>query len=62
MQITLYLLDNGIQVGSVILMMYVDDILVTSGDSMGVEETKQHLKKYFVIKDQINCDIFSTLR
>ena len=36
---------------SVIPIVYVDDILVTRSDSMGVEETKQHLKKCFVIKD-----------
>ena len=45
MQITLYLLD------SVILLVYVNDIIVTDGDFVGVEETKQHLKKYFVTKN-----------
>ena len=36
---------------NVILMMYVDDILVTDSDSMDVEKTKQHMRKCFVIKD-----------
>ena len=36
---------------NVIPMVYVDDILMTSNDFVGVEETKQHLNKCFVIKD-----------
>ena len=60
MQVTLCLLDSGIS-GNVILMVYVDDILVTVRDSMGVEETKEYLKKCFVTKN-LNCDIFLVLR
>ena len=31
--------------------MYVDDILLTSGDTRGIEYTKEYLWKHFVTKD-----------
>lgn len=37
--------------GSVILTVYVDDILLTGSDTTGIMETKEHLKKYFISKD-----------
>jgi len=36
---------------SVILAVYVDDILLTSSDYMALAETKEYLKRYFVTKD-----------
>ena len=37
--------------GSVILSVYVDDILLTGSDSVALAETKEYLKRYFVTKD-----------
>ena len=37
--------------GCVILTVYVNDILVTGSDSAGIEESKEFLKEYFVMKD-----------
>ena len=37
--------------GIVILIVYVDDILLTGRDSAGLLKTKQYLKCYFVTKD-----------
>ena len=37
--------------GSVILVAYVDDILLTGSDSVALTETKEYLKRYFVTKD-----------
>ena len=36
------------------LAVYVDNILLTGGDSAGLLETKKYLKHYFVTKD-IGC-------
>ena len=37
--------------GSVILAVYVDDILLTGSDSVALVETKKYLKRHFVMKD-----------
>jgi len=37
--------------GIVILVVYVDDILLIGSDSAGLLETKEYLKRHFVIKD-----------
>ena len=37
--------------GSVILSVYVDDILLAGSDSVALAETKEYLKRYFVTKD-----------
>ena len=37
--------------GSVILAVYVDDILLTRSDITGIMETKEYPKKQFVTKD-----------
>ena len=37
--------------GSVILAVYVDDILLTGSNSVALTETKEYLKRYFVMKD-----------
>jgi len=37
--------------GIVIMMIYVDDILLTRSDSAGLLETEKYLKRYFVTKD-----------
>jgi len=36
---------------SVILAVYVDDILLIGSDSVALVETKEYLKRYFVMKD-----------
>ena len=35
----------------VVLVVYVDDILLTGSDSAGIMEAKMYLKRHFVIKD-----------
>jgi len=37
--------------GSVILTVYVDDILLIRSDSVALAETKEYLKRHFVTKD-----------
>jgi len=37
--------------GSVILAVYVDDILLTGSDSVALAEIKEYLKRHFVTKD-----------
>jgi len=37
--------------GSRILVVYVDDILLTGSDSVVFTETKEYLKRHFVTKD-----------
>ncbi|XP_042056533.1 uncharacterized protein LOC121801150 [Salvia splendens] len=37
--------------GIVILIVYVDDILISGSDVRGIEETKKYLQQHFVIKD-----------
>ena len=37
--------------GSVILTVYLDDILLTGSDSVALAETKEYLKRHFVTKD-----------
>ena len=37
--------------GSVILAVYVNDILLIGGDSMALAEIKEYLKRYFMTKD-----------
>ncbi|KAL0350143.1 UNVERIFIED_CONTAM: Retrovirus-related Pol polyprotein from transposon RE1 [Sesamum radiatum] len=37
--------------GMVILAVYVDDILITGSDIVGIEEAKTYLQKHFVTKD-----------
>ena len=37
--------------GIVVLVMYVDDILLTGSDPGGLLETKEYLKRHFVTKD-----------
>ena len=37
--------------GVVVLVVYVDDILLTGSDPGGLLETKKHLKCHFVTKD-----------
>jgi len=48
-QITQYLFV--VLSGSVILAVYVDDILLTKSDSVALAETKEYLKRHFVTKD-----------
>ena len=38
-------------VGYVFLIVYVDDILLTDSDTIGIAETKEYLSIYFVTKD-----------
>jgi len=35
----------------VVLVVYVDDILLTGSDSVGIVNTKMYLKRHFVTKD-----------
>ncbi|KAK4397606.1 Retrovirus-related Pol polyprotein from transposon RE2 [Sesamum angolense] len=37
--------------GMVVLAVYVDDILITGSDLVGIEEAKKYLQKHFVTKD-----------
>ncbi|KAK4410342.1 Retrovirus-related Pol polyprotein from transposon RE1 [Sesamum angolense] len=37
--------------GMVVLAVYVDDILITGSDLVGIEEAKTYLQKHFVTKD-----------
>ena len=37
--------------GSVTLVVYVDDILLTGSDFVALAETKKYLKRYFVTKN-----------
>jgi len=37
--------------GIVVLVVYVDDILLTGSDSAGIVETKMYLKRHFVTKN-----------
>ncbi|KAL0444011.1 UNVERIFIED_CONTAM: Retrovirus-related Pol polyprotein from transposon TNT 1-94 [Sesamum latifolium] len=37
--------------GMVILAVYVDDILITGSDAVGIEDVKTYLRKHFVTKD-----------
>ena len=37
--------------GIVVLAVYVDNILLTGGDSAGILETKEYLERHFVTKD-----------
>ena len=37
--------------GTVVLVVYVDDILLTESDIGGIEKTKDYLKQQFVTKD-----------
>jgi len=37
--------------GTIVLAVYVDDILLTSSNSTGILETKEYIKRYFVTKD-----------
>ncbi|KAK4381553.1 hypothetical protein Sango_2956800 [Sesamum angolense] len=37
--------------GMVVLAVYVDDILITGSDVVGIEEAKTYLRKHFVTKD-----------
>ena len=37
--------------GNVILVVYVDDNLLTGSDTIGIVETKEHLRSHFAIKD-----------
>ena len=45
--------------GSIILAVYVDDIILTRCDAAGIVETKKHLSKHFVTKDMGVSPIFS---
>ena len=38
-------------IGCVILAIYVDDILVTGSDRADIDESREFLKKHFVMKD-----------
>ena len=40
-----------IKYGSVILAVYVDDILLTGSDSVVLAEAKEYLKRHFLTKD-----------
>ena len=44
-------LCSGHKSGIVVLIVYVDDILLTGNDSDGLLETKKYLKRHFVTKD-----------
>ena len=44
--------------GIVVLVVYVDDILLTGSDSAGLVETKMYLKRYFVTKDMGHLKYF----
>ncbi|KAL0368883.1 UNVERIFIED_CONTAM: Retrovirus-related Pol polyprotein from transposon RE1 [Sesamum calycinum] len=37
--------------GMVVLAVYVDDILITDSDIVGIEEAKTYLRKHFITKD-----------
>ena len=37
--------------GSVIPIVYINDIILTESDTIGIAETKKHSSKHFVIKD-----------
>ncbi|KAL0368250.1 UNVERIFIED_CONTAM: Retrovirus-related Pol polyprotein from transposon RE2 [Sesamum calycinum] len=37
--------------GMVVLAVYVDDILITGSDTVGIEEVKTYLQKHFITKD-----------
>ena len=39
--------------GIVVLVVYVDDILLTDNDPRGLLETKEYLKRHFVTKDMV---------
>ncbi|KAL0401300.1 UNVERIFIED_CONTAM: putative mitochondrial protein [Sesamum latifolium] len=47
----IYGLKQSLKHGMVILAVYVDDILITGSDAIGIEEAKTYLRKHFVIKD-----------
>ncbi|KAL0371038.1 UNVERIFIED_CONTAM: Retrovirus-related Pol polyprotein from transposon RE2 [Sesamum angustifolium] len=38
-------------IGMVVLAVYVDDILITGSDVVGIEEANTYLQKHFVTKD-----------
>ena len=40
------------------LIVYVDDIVITSNDQNGIQKLKQHLFSHFQIKDLGNSSIF----
>jgi len=42
---------RSVQSDIVVLVIYVDDILLTSSGSAGIVETKMYLKRHFVTKD-----------
>jgi len=44
--------------GIIILVVYVDNILLTSGDSAGLLETKKYLKRHFVTQDMRRPNYF----
>ena len=48
--------------GSVILAVYVDDILLTGSDVDGIEMARDHLKAQFVIKEMGDLGIFLGLK
>jgi len=43
---------------SVILTMYDDDILLTENDSVALAETKEYLKRHFMMKDMEKLKYF----
>jgi len=42
----------------VVLAVYIDDILLTGSDSVGIVEIKMYLKRHFVIKDMRRLKYF----
>ena len=48
-QITLFV--RRTKSGIIVLAVYVDDIFLTGSDLAGLLETKEYLKRHFVIKD-----------
>ena len=44
---------------SVILTVYIDNILLTGSDSVGINETKEYLRTQFITKDMDKPRFFS---
>jgi hypothetical protein len=47
--------------GFILLLLYVDDMLITSDDSIGILELKQFLRQHFEMKDLGNLSYFLSL-
>lgn len=45
----------------VLLLLYVDDMIITSDDSIGISKLQQHLHKHFEMKDLGSLGYFLSL-